>query len=126
MSSDAALIDEVIAKILSGNRDTTAANLRETLIDFIDSKQNTDGRNQPAGYVGIDDSGFMDNELIQTRNPAIVHTLVITRITDASNWDGSGVYIGPDNALNFGDEYYDTVYWYRVMFDNTIIRLQRA
>lgn len=33
----AELLDEVVAKITSGNRSTTAANLREVLNDFIDS-----------------------------------------------------------------------------------------
>ena len=31
------LLDEVVAKIISGNRSTTAANLREVLNDFINA-----------------------------------------------------------------------------------------
>lgn len=57
MSSNSALIDEVIAKILSGNRDTTAAHLREVLIDMIGSYQNLDGKNAADGFLGLDNDG---------------------------------------------------------------------
>lgn len=48
------LIDLIVEKILTGNRRTTAANLREVVTEMVNSFQNIDGKNEPDGYQGID------------------------------------------------------------------------
>lgn len=75
MSSNAELIDEIIDKILSGNRDTTAANLREVLIDMIGSYQNLDEKGAPNGYVPLNSNAKIDASLLAIASPKLYQFL---------------------------------------------------
>lgn len=67
--TDEELIQAVIDNVITGDRATTAANLRYVLNEFIGSKQNTVGKDQSEGYLGINSSGNVDVSFIKSSSP---------------------------------------------------------
>lgn len=67
-------------------------------------------------------TAFVQNAIPTLRNPRITDATTLTNIENDSNWTVSGVYTGPAISAEFGDEHYDSTYWYRVMFDNVVKR----
>lgn len=70
MSTRAQLIADMNAKIISGGRSTSAANLRSFETDMINSSVNkTDDANVANGYLAIDNTGIVDITFIKKATP---------------------------------------------------------
>lgn len=68
MSNDD-LLDLMVANIITGNRDTTAQNVRNLITAMIGSYQNLDGKNAADGYLGVDSQGNANFSIIKAFTP---------------------------------------------------------